>query len=62
MIKYKVTTLFSPDWENVFSALFPNHQHDYSQIGGNVAVFGFNDQTVTPADLGPLVRVELISE
>ena len=31
-------------------------------MSGNVAVFGFDDPSVTPADLGPLVRVELISE
>jgi len=62
MIIYKVTTLFSPDWQNVFEALFPGLQHDFSQISGNMAKFGFNDTTVTPADLGPLVKVELITE
>ncbi len=62
MITYKVTTLFSPDWQNVFAALFPGRQHDYSEIGGSVAVFGFDDPTVTPADLGPLVKVELLSQ
>jgi hypothetical protein len=62
MIKYKVTTLFEPEWESVFSALFPGLQHSMSQMSGNVAVFGFDDPSVTPADLGPLVRVELISE
>lgn len=62
MITYKVTTLFSPDWENVFATLFPGRQHSMSQVGGNVAVFGFDDPTVTPSDLGPLVRVELLSE
>ena len=62
MVKYKVTTLFHSDWANVFPALFPGLEHSFSQISGNVAVFGFDDPSVTPADLGPLVRVELISE
>lgn len=62
MIKYKVTTLFQPEWDNIFPALFPGLQHSYSQVTGNVAVFGFDDPTVTPADLGPLVKVELLSQ
>lgn len=62
MIKYKVTTLFQAEWENIFPALFPGKEHSMSQMSGNVAIFGFDDQSVTPADLGPLVKVELISE
>jgi hypothetical protein len=61
MTTYKVTTLFQADWDNVFAALFPGAEHSMSQINGNVAVYGFSEP-VTPADLGPLVRVELISE
>lgn len=60
MITYKVTTLFSPDWENVFAALFPGKEHSFSQVSGNAACYGFDDDTVTPADLGPLVKVELL--
>lgn len=58
MITYKVTTLFQADWDNVFEALFPGRQHCYSEITGNNAKFGFEDESVTPADLGPLVKVE----
>ena len=61
MITYKVTTLFQAEWDNIFPALFPGVQHSMSQISGNVAVFGFSEP-VTPADLGPLIKVELISE
>lgn len=61
MITYKVTTLFQADWDNVFAALFPGRQHSFSEISGNVAVFGFEDPSVTPADLGPLVKVEILS-
>ena len=62
MITYKVTTLFVADWKNVFQSLFPGKQNCYSLITGDVAIFGFDDPSVTPADLGPLVKVELISE
>ena len=61
MITYKITTMFQADWDNLFAALFPGRQHCYSEINGNTAKFGFSEP-VTPADLGPLVRVELISE
>ena len=60
MITYKVTTMFQADWDNLFAALFPGKQHCYSEISENVAKFGFDDMTITPADLGPLVKVELL--
>lgn len=60
MITYKITTAFQADWDNVFAVVFPGRQHSFSQISGNVGLFGFEDATVTPTDLGPLVRVEVI--
>jgi hypothetical protein len=60
MITYKITTMFQADWDNLFPSLFPGCQHCYSEINGNTAKFGFAEP-VTPSDLGPLVRVELIS-
>lgn len=62
MITYKVTPLFVPEWEALFASLFPGVQHDASFINPTYATFSFNDTSVTPADLGPLVKVELISE
>jgi hypothetical protein len=62
MKTYRVTTAFEPVWKNVFEALFPGKQHDASTTSQSEATFSFNDPSVTPADLGPLVRVELISE
>lgn len=61
MITYKVTTMFQADWDNLFASIFPGCQHSMSYINGNVALFGF-PKPVTPADLGPLVKVELISQ
>jgi len=60
MITYKVTTAFQPEWTNVFTLLFPGKEHDASVINPTEAYFSFIDPTVTPADLGPLVKVELI--
>ena len=60
MITYKVTCLFTPDWPNVYSALFGSRQHDASSESGATAYYSFNDETVTPADLGPLVKVERV--
>jgi hypothetical protein len=62
MITYKVTTLFQPEWNNVFKALFPGKEHDASSTSHDCAYFSFVDQTVTPAELGPLVRVELVTD
>jgi hypothetical protein len=60
MITYKVTPIFVPEWETLFATLFPGKQHDASSINQYFATFSFNDESVTPADLGPLVRVELL--
>jgi hypothetical protein len=45
----------------LFKALFGDNQHCYSVIDYDHAIFGFEDPAVTPADLGPLVKVEVIS-
>jgi hypothetical protein len=60
MITYKITPIFVPEWEALFAALFPGKQHDASVINPTEAYFSFIDPTVTPVDLGPLVRVELL--
>ena len=62
MITYKVTTLFQPEWNNVFKALFPGKEHDASMTTHDHALFSFTDDTVTPADLGPLVKVERVTD
>lgn len=60
MMTYKVTCMFAADWSNVYPMLFGSAVHVASEVTGNVGIFTF-DQPVTPADLGPLVKVELIS-
>jgi hypothetical protein len=60
MYKYKVTTLFYTDWNLLFGHIFVNAEHcNSSIISDNSAVYGF-DTPQTPADLGPLVKVEII--
>ena len=63
MYRYKVTCLFQADWANICPAIFGGVEHSYSENGSegpNVATYGF-DQPQTPADLGPLVKVELVT-
>jgi hypothetical protein len=61
MITYRITCMFQAEWNNLFKALFGDNQHCYSVIDYDHAIFGFEDPAVTPADLGPLVKVEVIS-
>jgi hypothetical protein len=48
------------DWMALRGLAFPNAQPVEETYGGQVGTFTFAEP-VTPADLGPLVRVELIS-
>jgi hypothetical protein len=52
--------MFEADWSNLYPALFKTVQHCASKNNGNIAEFSFDDDTVTPTDLGPLVKVEVI--
>ena len=60
MITYRITCMFAADWDNLYPALFGTVQHCYSVIDYDYAVFGFQDPTVKPANLGPLVKIEII--
>jgi hypothetical protein len=62
MYKYKLIAIgFYPEFELLYKQVFGNAVHVESLVQGNVAIYGFAEP-ITPADLGPLVRVELISE
>lgn len=60
MITYRVTCMFTPEWESLYPAMFGTVQHCASKTDGNVAEFTFEDPAVKPANLGPLVIVEVI--
>ena len=60
MSKYKVTTIgFYPDFQLLYGQIFGNAVHVESLVEGNVAYYTFSEPQ-TPADLGPLVKVELL--
>jgi hypothetical protein len=60
---YKVTVIGVAvnDWMDLRKLVFSGAQPVEETYGGQVGTFTFDSQQ-TPADLGPLVRVELISE
>jgi hypothetical protein len=60
MITYRITCMFAPDWSNLYPALFGANVHCASVVGDTFAQYTFEDASVKPADLGPLVRVEVI--
>ena len=60
MYLYKLTAIgFYPEFDLLYKQIFGEAVHCSSLVEGNVAVYGF-DTPQTPADLGPLVRVELL--
>lgn len=62
MLTYKITTLFIPEWPAIYTAVFgADAVCVASLVDSNVATYSF-DTPQTPVDLGPLVKVELISE
>lgn len=56
-MRYKVTFLFFPDWNNAIEALFGTAVPDSAEYGGANGEFIFASE-VPVADLGPLVKVE----
>ncbi|MEY3853737.1 MAG: hypothetical protein RI910_2717 [Verrucomicrobiota bacterium] len=61
MYKYKLTAIgFYPEFELLYKQVFGDAVHVESLVAGNVAIYGFSTPQ-TPADLGPLVRVELLT-
>jgi hypothetical protein len=62
MYKYKLTAIgFYPEFDLLYKQIFGDVVHVESLVTGNVAIYGFETQQ-NPADLSPLVKVELISE
>jgi len=63
MYRYKVTAIAIKvaSWEDLRKAVFGESGPVFEQYGGAIGEFHFTEPQ-TPADLGPLVRVELISE
>ena len=61
-MKYSITSIFQVnDWERLRVALFGDAQPVYQQFGIGFAYIVEFSEPVTPLDLGPLVKVELIT-
>lgn len=62
-MKYTIVTpLQINDWQALRVAVFGSAQPLFEQFGGGAPYIVEFSEPVTPADLGPLVKVELISE
>ena len=62
-MKYRITSLLQVnDWQALRQAVFGEAVPVFEQYGMGVPYLVEFSTPQTPADLGPLVRVELISE
>ncbi len=62
-MKYSVKTVLQVnDWQALRVAIFGDAQPIFEQFGGGAPYLVEFAEPVTPADIGPLIRVELISE
>lgn len=57
----KVIGVAVTNWMELRKAIFGDAQPVFEEFGGQSGTYEFSEP-VTPADLGPLVRVELISQ
>ena len=61
-MKYSITSILQVnDWEALRVALFGDAQPVFQQFGIGFPYIVEFSEPVTPADLGPLVKVELIT-
>jgi hypothetical protein len=58
----KVSGLLIADWQELRRSVFGDAQPTFEQFGGGVPYVVEFAEPVTPADLGPLIKVETISE
>ena len=62
-MKYRITSILQVnDWQALRVAIFGQTLPVFEQFGGGAPYVVQFSEPVTPADLGPLVRVELLSE
>ena len=62
--KYKITVIAVAvqDWQELRKAIFGEAQPIFEEFGGGIPFTVTFATPQTPADLGPLVKVELLSE
>jgi hypothetical protein len=62
MAKYRITSLLMiGDGQSLLKAVFPSYQGEQAWFDASEITVIFDTQQ-TPVDLGPLVKVELISQ
>lgn len=62
-MKYRITSILQVnDWQALRVAVFGQALPVFEQFGGGAPYIVQFSEPVTPADLGPLVKVELITE
>lgn len=63
-MRYTIKTIgiLIEDWQALRVAVFGEAQPIFEQFGGGAPYVVEFSEPVTPADLGPLVKVEVISE
>lgn len=57
-----ITPLLIADWQELRKAAFGDAQPIFEEFGGGAQYIVEFSTPQTPADLGPLVKVELLSE
>jgi hypothetical protein len=62
MYRYKVTAIgmLVNDWQDLRNAIFGDSPAIFEQYGATPSAEFHFDSPQTPADLGPLIRVELL--
>lgn len=63
-MRYTINTsgLLIADWQELRRSVFGDAQPVFEQFGGGAPYVVEFAEPVTPADLGPLIKAELISE
>lgn len=63
MTYYRIKTAFKAETTQLYSMVFGDAVHSYSYVNPDegVCFYGF-DSEQTPADLGPLVKVERVTD
>lgn len=57
----KVIGIAVTNWMDLRRAIFGDAQPIFEEFGGQVGTYEFSEPVI-PADLGPLVKIELISQ
>lgn len=62
-MKYRITSVLQVnDWQALRVAIFGDAIPVFEQFGGGAPYVVQFSEPVTPADLGPLVKIEVLSE